>query len=54
MKEKDFYITDLHQNSDKTFILGYTDEEGIERLYQVTVNINSQNELTVLKSVKKS
>lgn len=53
-KEQEPIITDLYLNGDKTFILGYTDNDGIERMYQVEICVNSHGELVRLKSIKRS
>lgn len=52
-QEKDFYISELSGQDDKTFLLGIHDGQ-IERLYTVTVRVNRQGELVGLKSEKKS
>jgi len=53
-ENKEFYISDLHQSNDWSFVLGLTDKEGIERYYTVEVRVNKDGELVGLKSVKRS
>ena len=53
-ENKEFYISDLNQLDDNSFILGILDKNDVERLYTVEVRVNSSGELIGLKSVKRS
>jgi hypothetical protein len=53
-KDNSFFISNLEQETDSTFLLGITREDNTESLYIVEACVNSSGELVRLKSVKKS